>query len=222
MMTRVNLEVGDRVVVEFPDRGDRYASLVQGVGDGLIRLAAPTRKGELVRPKPEERLIVWLAAPDAVYGFDSVTLALDLAVQPALVATLPTLVRRVQRRENVREWISIEPRLVLLDGEAGTTRISAIILNISASGVLLSTPVALPAGTRLWLAFPLPGGPEVEACAEVVRVQEPRLTGASSYRVAACFTQVSHRSTQAIVRAIYRMQVGRRRKETARSRTDGA
>ena len=112
-------EIGAKVWIEVLE-GDKihsYTSRVEDIDSDKIVLAAPMYKGALVR-LPNDRVRVRFVHKDALYLFDAKILEQRSMPLPSVIVSVPSEVKREQRREYVRvPWLIMAQFLVLSDEE---------------------------------------------------------------------------------------------------------
>ncbi|MDI3340446.1 MAG: PilZ domain-containing protein [Sphaerobacter sp.] len=174
------------------------------------------------------------AAPLARLAGTTVTLVADRPLAAPLVAT--AVVERVlpgpparlvlarstpwqprQRREAVRLDVEIRPQRVARITPEGEEPIDALIVNLSATGVRLTSTAPLDPGERLRLAFVLPATePPFDTVVEVTRCQERPAGPRRRWQLGCRFVDLDQHASDTIFRFIFREQRLRIRRQRGR------
>ncbi len=185
---------------------------IEGLRGNQVAVALPEESLVLLRRAEGAAVRIIREAENALYLIDAWAVRGGDPGCPVLTLRMDGNVRRVQRREDVRLSVLIDPEEALLIRDDEEEPIKAIILDISAGGLLLHTKQPLSAKARLKLAFPLPGFPTIiQTRAEVVRLVQADSGESKSSRVGVRFVDLDRQQADAIVRFVFREQARRRR-----------
>lgn len=200
--------------VETP-RGRRSCpAQVRELQGGVVTVALLEGFPEWVVEGPSGRQVRLIRATE------NAALALKARHLETVVAPVPLLIleregtwERVQRRKDVRLPIVIEVQeAALLVGEGEEPKpISAMILDISAGGLLIHSRLPMPEGALLRIKFQLPKlPPPIEAEVEVVKSTAARGLLGEYHRARARFIGLPRRERGRILRFILQEQARRR------------
>jgi len=116
--------------------------------------------------------------------------------------------QRVQRRDAVRHPVDIRPsqaHRILRGGERQP--LSAVIVDLSTSGMRMATTSALDMFDQLEMAFGTPsGGAELRLRVNVVRIAPPRSVGHDAWEIGCQFVEPSAVEREQIVQFILAQQ----------------
>lgn len=203
------------VVPEGRNAG-RYPSRIEDVGADAVVVAAPTRKGAVLRLSEGDVVRVQVPQQDAVYAFDTAVEAVIMYPFPMLQLARPVEIEREQRRRYVRVDASLPARYRPPNPEAmkrlapykGTT------VNVSGGGALIMTlqyHKALDVGSQVDVELELPNY-KVSAKGVVVRMSTERGQAGKSQRIAVEFKDIDERQRDMLVKYVLQRQLELRRK----------
>ena len=157
-----------------------------------------------VRPSGEVQ--VSATADDALYRFTSTLLRSSDCL---LYLSSPREVRRVQRRDDVRQPCLLDVELVIPIGEQMSAKPErATAVNISRGGLLIVFNGRLEVGDAVRLSMKLPGGePPIKVAASVVRRESFSHLGQDLVKVALHITGLQRADERRLTQFITRCQV---------------
>jgi len=180
-----------------------YSSRIEMVHQSEVWIASPQERGVLVPVGIGEELEVYLAGDNEVFYFRCrVKNRVKKGNIAYLVFDIPQEVVRKQRREYVRFNVALP---VLL--KKGEKTLEATTKDVSGGGMLVhlddkKTPLEVQ--EEVFFCLHMNGG-EIVGKAKVVRRDEPHLYGF-------CFTTISDKDREAIIKYIFKQQVELRKK----------
>lgn len=211
------------VILEGHYRG-RYPSRIEDMGQVLL-LAAPTRKGAVVRLNVGEPIRVEILAKGGVYAFDAYVDSITLEPIPIIGVGAPENFSRIQRREFVRVAVNLPVKYRPLKpaSEDPSGYKSAHIVNLSGGGARiaiwhvpkdgdLDEDKNLDVGSRLQLEFELPCGSKIKAEAVIIRIAGKRTEKGMCHNIAVEFTEIDQKEQDDIARHVLECQYEMRRK----------
>lgn len=198
-----------KVRVEWTDPpASMTGTIVRADSQTLVVLLAPDGIGN--RPATSlcsaNTVRVSAAADDALYCFDAVPLQ---STGLFLYLTPPGEVRRVQRREDVRQPCLLDVELVIPRGGPTAAKPErATAVNISRGGLLIVFDGRLGAGDTVQLSMTLPGSePPIRVDAIVVRTEPCSRLGQQLLRVALRITGLPRPDERRLCQFITRCQI---------------
>ncbi len=168
----------------------------------------PTEQLRLFRLGPGQAVVVEFSRPgDALYKLETLVESATTEEPPRLVLRPVDDWQRVQRRDAVRHPVDIRPsqaHRVLPGGELEP--FSAVIVDLSTSGMRMTTTTALDMFDQLEIAFGTPsGGAELRLRVNVVRIAPPR-SAADAWEIGCQFVEPSAVEREQIVQFILAQQ----------------
>ena len=169
----------------------------------------PTEQLRLFRIGPGQAVLVEFSRPgDALYKLETLVESATTEEPPRLVLRPVDEWQRVQRRDAVRHPVDIRPsqaKRVLPGGERQP--FSAVIIDLSTSGMRMVTPAALDMFDQLEMTFGTPsGGAELRLRVNVVRIAPPRSVGHDAWEIGCQFVEPSATEREHIVQFILAQQ----------------
>ncbi len=168
----------------------------------------PTEQLRLFRLRPGQAVVVELSHPgDALYKLETLVESATTEEPPRLVLRPVDDWQRVQRRDAVRHPVDIRPSEVhrLLDG-GERQPFSAVIVDLSTSGMRMATATELDMFDQLEMVFGTPsGGAELRLRVNVVRIAPPR-SAADAWEIGCQFVEPSAGEREQIVQFILAQQ----------------
>lgn len=195
-------------VFDEPYEG-RYKTHIDEVGEKLISIFAPTHQGEVVPLREGTRIELVFWDEMASYAMDTVIVQRIAVPVPIFVLEFPDDIRRVQRRNFVRvpAYFPVTYRVIeragLSDSKKGT------MLDLSGGGMRFQTIEKLEQGAILQTCLELPKG-KIQTPARVCRVE--KMEDTTMYSVSVNFYQISERERDHIIRCVFDIQRGMRKK----------
>src|SRR5258708_26144153 len=153
---------------------------------GRLIVIWPTEQLRLFRIGPGQAVVLEFTRPcDALYKLETLVESATTEEPPRLVLRPVDEWQRVQRRDAIRHPVDIRPseaHRVLPGGS--TAPFSAVIGDLSTSGMRIVTPPALDMFDQLEMAFGTPsGGAELRLRVNVVRIAPPRSVGHDAWEI---------------------------------------
>ena len=180
---------------------------VDGAARQLV-VAWPTEHLRLFPLKPGQLVLIEVSKPmDALYTLEALVASASTEEPPTLVLRAEGEWNRVQRRQAIRHLVDMRPsRALRLREHAEPTPFSALLSDLSAGGLRLSTSAQLDVGDQLELAFITPsGGAELRLRVRVLRAVPPR-TGRGVWEYGCEFVEPSLAEREQIVQFILAQQ----------------
>lgn len=207
-----DIKINQLVEVELEPDGERLASRVEEIKDDCLYISMPMRKGALVSIWPGQTIRLIFKQKDGTFGSASRVITRKRDPLPYLVVDKPQRLAAVnQKREFVRLPVALKVRFrVAGDNKTGEDpEVSDIkegtTIDISAGGLLFTTPEEIKQGQILELEVKLPGRDSIYCHAQVVRVFEKRKQ-TDDFRVALIFSDIQERQRDSIFRFIFEKQ----------------
>lgn len=170
---KIYLKIDQKVIIRTPDRpflGD-FPSRVDAIDEQTITLYAPIDREGNLPVKAGELIAVDFFDNIAMYSFESeITGIISDSHVPLIVINRPSEIKKIQRREFVRVAASL-PVAVTRPAISGNTiemTFETTSIDISGSGILITSPVKIKEGEHLRLKITLPDQ-EVETEGTVIR-----------------------------------------------------
>jgi len=175
---------------------------------GRLIVIWPTEQLRLFRLGPGQAVVVEFSRPgDALYKLETLVESATTEEPPRLVLRPVDDWQRVQRRDAVRHPVDIRPSEVhrLLDG-GERQPFSAVIVDLSTSGMRMATATELDMFDQLEMVFGTPsGGAELRLRVNVVRIAPPR-SAADAWEIGCQFVEPSAVEREQIVQFILAQQ----------------
>jgi c-di-GMP-binding flagellar brake protein YcgR len=177
---------------------------------GRLRVDWPTQHLRLFPLMPGQIVQVDVARPDdALYALEMLIESASTEEPPSLVLRPDGAWQRIQRRRAVRHPVEMRPSHALFRraGNADPIALAAVIGNLSAGGMRLTTLDELQVGDQLEMRFGTPsGGAELSVKLTVVRVGPSANSGHSAWDVGCEFVEPSASEREQIVQFILAQQ----------------
>lgn len=203
-------------IIESLDNGKElhHDSIVEDLEPDVLVAAMPIEKGVLV-PLPEGTTVkVCFPRQGALYVCDTSVVSRVMEPLPCLWLAPPTDVRRVQRRQSFRLPLLLVPTEILVKVEDNVWEAvpDALILDISAGGLRLTSRQPMAVGTEMRVRFQLPlDNREIAATGVVVRSCDLGQRELRRYQMGVHFLHIRRGDQDAICRFIFRRQAEMRR-----------
>jgi PilZ domain/Benzoate membrane transport protein len=147
------------------------------------------------------------ATPFAFFGITSALWALLAGVLASLLAEREELlsywrgqVRAGERREGARVPVVVQPTSVTCVAGRRRTRLAAVVKDLSANGLLISSEQRLLRGNVLELSFGLPkGGLEMLVRVDVRRVEQVQSSPVDIWQAGCQFREISPEARQRVI-----------------------
>lgn len=203
------------VVLEGHNTGS-YPSRIEDVGLSAVVVAAPTRKGAVLRLSEGDKVRVQMPQRDAVYSFDAAVEAVIVYPFPMLQLTKPAEITREQRRRYARVDASLPARYGSRDHREGARLVpyKGTTMNVSGGGALIVTwqcSKDLDVGSQVDVELELPDC-KISAKGVVVRISTECGQAGESQRIAIEFKEIDERQRDMLVRYVLQRQSELRRK----------
>lgn len=190
-----------------------YSTRIESVKENFIILKIPKVNGLYLPVETDEELLLKHYREGATFEAEStVNLRNDDRDPPTIVVSIPEEVKRIQRRDFVRVPCDIPVTVRVLQagpGDTGETlsgSVSGAIKDISAGGVQVECPEALPLDSEVEVVFTLPHTETTmnEVFARVVRESDseepPHVLGLE-------FTSITENKRNDIIQYVYERQI---------------
>jgi c-di-GMP-binding flagellar brake protein YcgR len=168
----------------------------------------PTEQLRLFRLGPGQAVVVEFSRPgDALYKLETLVESATTEEPPRLVLRPVDEWQRVQRRDAVRHPVDIRPSQAyrVLPGSE-LEPFSAVIVDLSTSGMRMTTTTELDMFDQLEMVFGTPsGGAELRLRVNVVRIAPPR-SAADAWEIGCQFVEPSAVEREHIVQFILAQQ----------------
>lgn len=200
---------GLKVQLEFVDPPVSMTGTILQVDSQalVVSLAHDEDQGKPAPPvNPARDVHVSVTADDALYRF---ACALLRSSDLLLYLSPPREVRRVQRREDVRQPCLFDVELVIPKGkQMPVKRERATAVNISCGGLLIVFGGRLQVEDTVDLSIKLPDGePPIQVAARVVRTEPFLRLGRDLSRVALCVEGLQRADSKRLTQFIMKCQV---------------
>lgn len=185
-----------------------YPSLVLDFREGEeIVIGVPMAGGEEIVVEVGTQLQVQTMHRDAVRRFTTAVVRRRHVPSPCLYLTWPDEVQRIQRREHVRVEVTVPVAVRMPNGEQKAPVVSGYTADLSAGGVRLNLPQALPSGPDVVLELNLPGTRTLVCEARVVRSGESESArGPKRYWASAQFKGLSGAAQKDLTKFVFDVQ----------------
>ena len=176
---------------------------------GRLIVIWPTEQLRLFRLGPGQAVVVEFTRPgDALYKLETLVESATTEEPPRLVLRPVDEWQRMQRRDAIRHPVDIRPsqaHRLLPGGER--LAFSAVIVDLSTSGMRMVTTSSLDMFDQLEMAFGTPsGGAELRLRVNVVRIAPPRSAGHDAWEIGCQFVEPSTVEREQIVQFILAQQ----------------
>lgn len=210
------LKVNQKVEVARSGEGEFYPALIQDVADDFFCITIPYLRGMPLVLVPGEQVDVRVIESDAAYFFTAAVLGRRRDEIPLYGLSIPTEVKRIQRRRFARVetllevWYAPVPQ-----GDEAPAFRQGWAVNLSGGGLCLGTDYRFEIGDQILLRFTLDLGErrlEVATQGRIVRrdVMSEGSPG-SGYRYGVEFLDLPMREQDLICRYVFRKMAERRR-----------
>ncbi|SHG57651.1 c-di-GMP-binding flagellar brake protein YcgR, contains PilZNR and PilZ domains [Thermosyntropha lipolytica DSM 11003] len=201
-----DIRLNQLVEIEYPlEEGVEYlASRVEEIDGDYLHLAVPIRKGQLVPMHIGQKIKVCFTRDDESYAFNTSIVARRREPIPVLIVNKPDKLVKIQRRAYVRIPASIPINYRLIP--QGQNFESGMTVDISGGGAFFLSQTKMERGQTLEVEICLPQRPKIVCQAEVKRVIPPEVGGASSYKVAIEFKDITENQRDQIFNFIFEKQ----------------
>ncbi|MGE5573684.1 MAG: flagellar brake protein [Bacteroidota bacterium] len=212
---RVNQKI--TLVVLGGRNAGSYPSRVEDIGFDAVVVAAPTRKGVVLRLSEGDEVRVETVQEDAVYKFKTIVEMVIVHPFPMLQLAKPDEIVRDQRRRFARVNVSLPARYRCLDHRARERVVphKATATNVSGGGALIVTWQSRPdlkVGSEVDVELELPDG-KVHAKGVVVRVSTGETDEAGRVQqIAVEFKDIDERQRDTLARYVLQRQLELRRR----------
>ncbi|MGO0121714.1 flagellar brake protein [Desulfothermobacter acidiphilus] len=209
------LTVSQRVQVARAGEEDYYVSTVEDITDEAIFIALPYRQRSPLMLEVGDRVKVLFPGESECFWFSSTVRArLEEGKVILYALTLPTTVKRVQRRRDVRLYETMPVEFApYREGEEPAWQ-PTLALDLSAGGVRIASPRAYEPGSTLWVRFRLPlrnEELEIATPARVARCEPVVLEGKRLYHLGLEFLQLSRSQKDKIFSYVFWRMMEKRR-----------
>lgn len=222
------LEVGQAIEIDIPiyEKGgavtELYYSHVMDYDldeDGGIWVAVPQRQGKGVEElRRNEKVFVKISLADAIYSFECFTMGWDQEPE-ALIISLPHDIKRVQRRNFVREDAQLFVNLIYKDEKLTEPFLMpSITTDISGGGMMVDSAYEIPLYTTLDVKLEIPPeddeeNPTILPFQGVVRRTFPNKENSKRFLIGLSFNNIAEGVRDQIIRYIFRYQREQRQRK---------
>ena len=153
---------------------DLYFSRIEDIGDRVMRIAPPFRRGFYLPPRPGRKIVVRVVADKVPYVFETTLLRYVSDQIPLWEVARPEKFEKIQMRENVRLDISLKVMLEPLnEGDDESKELRTITKDVSVGGALVALHRAVSIGDKYKIKLVFSSQLLLEAECEVVRLIPP-------------------------------------------------
>ena len=163
------------IIEENPETLEQelYFSRIEDVGERVLRIAPPFRRGFYLPPRPGRKIVARVVSDKIPYMFET-TLARYIPDQiPLWEINRPEKFRKIQMRENVRLDIALKVTMAPLEDDDETKILRALTKDVSVGGALFAVQHAIEIGERYMIKIVFSPQLILEAECEVVRLIPP-------------------------------------------------
>jgi len=172
-----------------------------------IIVDVPYREGDEVLVPIGTVLEVEVTQADAIRRFPSRVLGRLPMRPPCLQLEWPDEIERIQRRNDVRVAAALKVEMEFHPQEGGRSTLRGETSDISAGGLRIVTPEAVPEGISVLVRLFLPSNEMLLCRGEVLRGGEIQLHNNKTARWAALrFTEVSERDRRELTKLVFDIQ----------------
>jgi c-di-GMP-binding flagellar brake protein YcgR len=213
-LRNIPLSIHDLVEISVPEdeAAPLYSSRVEGLAEGELTLAWPSREGTPAPLDTDQVLAMCFTRDETAYNVHAIITELIPGDRPQITVHPVGATRRFQRREycRVRSLVPIRLKGLLREGdrEGKSTHILTHTFDISGAGLSIHQSFPLPPGevfeARILLAA---NKPAVKLQTRVVHCERiSKELARPVYRVALSYIDVSEPQRRAIVRHVFEVQ----------------
>ena len=189
-----------------------YFSRVEDLREESVLILPPFQKGFTMPPRIGRVITAKVVSDRVPYLFEASLLSFISDQLPLWEISMPSRVRKIQMRENVRLSIILNAKLELLDPGREGTVINTLTKDISGGGMQVVLPVNLALGAKMKVSLPLLPGFTLETTGEIVRLLPP-VTESEKLAAGIKFLNLDHRVQNQIVKYIFAKECENRQKE---------
>ena len=189
-----------------------YYSRIEDVREQSLLILPPFQKNFTLTPRIGRTIKAKIVSERIPYMFEASLLRYISDQIPLWEISRPDQVVKVQMRENVRLGIILSVSLTLTDMEREGKVIKTLTRDISAGGMLVVLPEALPIGTRVRVHLPLSKFLVVDAEGEVNRLMPPS-TDAERLSAGIKFIDLDEKIQNQMIRYIFAKEAEMRQKD---------
>lgn len=190
-----------------------YLSRIEEIGEKSIIITPPFLKGsycKIIQAEIGKELSARVASEGCSYFFESNLISFNENSNDLWEISLPTNVRRMQRRQYVRLAIMLDVTIEFFDGK--NKIITTVTKDISAGGVQVVLEKPIPDDLEVMISLPLTDKVAVESSGEIIRVIFPK-TPRGLFTTAIKFNGIPAEKQEQITKYIFHKEVERRQKE---------
>ena len=189
-----------------------YFSRVEDLREESVLILPPFQKGFTMPPRIGRVITAKVVSDRVPYLFEASLLSFISDQLPLWEISMPSRVRKIQMRENVRLSIILNAKLELLDPGREGTVINTLTKDISGGGMQVVLPVNLALGAKMKVSLPLLPDFTLETTGEIVRLLPP-VTESEKLAAGIKFLNLDHRVQNQIVKFIFAKECENRQKE---------
>jgi flagellar biosynthesis protein FlhG len=211
---QIEFQVGEYLEIELLKgeyKGEHICRLVKH-NDNKLVVTSPDIDGQIIPIGENDLFKVTIYRRDAKYEFETKKIILGEREDPGLLVILmPEVIRRKQRRSDVRVKVKIPVELLYFyrNGDP-VTALTVSSLDLSASGIKIETPEQYQPHVRFKLSLALPGEEkEMYLNAEVVRsgvIKQSEPGATNHYWTVLNFLNITENQQKKIIKFIYKQQ----------------
>ena len=189
-----------------------YFSRVEDLREESVLILPPFQKGFTMPPRIGRVITAKVVSDRVPYLFEASLLSFISDQLPLWEISMPSRVRKIQMRENVRLSIILNAKLELLDPGREGTVINTLTKDISGGGMQVVLPVNLALGAKMKVSLPLLPDFTLETTGEIVRLLPP-VTESEKLAAGIKFLNLDHRIQNQIVKYVFAKECENRQKE---------
>lgn len=209
------LAVSQRIQVAREESEEYYVSTVEDITDDAIFIALPYRQRHPLLLEAGDRVKVLFPGKNECFCFSTtVKSRLEEGKVILYALALPSTIKRIQRRRDVRLYETMEVFFApYREGEEPDFK-PTLALDFSAGGIRIASPKPYEPGTTLWIKFSLPLRNEeftLATPARVVRCEPVMLEGRKLYHLGMEFLNLSRSQKDKIFSYVFWRMMEQRR-----------
>jgi len=190
-----------------------FLSRIEDISDTSMFISPPFKKGDYWQPlqgQVGKLLSARVATERSSYFFETKIVAIHSDSTDFWELSLPTNVKKMQRRKYVRLTIMLSVTIKFIDPTLKA--ITTFTKDISAGGLQIVVENPLPNDSDIKILLPLTNKLTVETKGEILRVTLPE-TLRERITIAIKFSELSEEKQEQITKYIFNKEVERRQKE---------
>ena len=199
------LSLGQRILVKKANGLADYNSIIEEIHTDSLSIALPLSQGMFMFPTSSDQYTITAHCETGIFMFDCSHLSHKLTPVGIIQVTIPTTMKKLQQRSNVRinDFIKLT-----LQPKDSNIKIDGATKNISAGGMLISTNSQMGIGDEIQINFKLSvidKAMDINVKGLVVRAAEPGEKMKNNY-YGVQFLDLDDRVNQHLISYIFRRQ----------------